>query len=90
MSSIRAIYRGGTLQPLDPVDLEDGQEVQIQILDERTLILDALSDLIVVSDDEAGAEDVDFDEVGLQREIDKATHGVTLSDLIIEERRTGR
>lgn len=87
MASIRAIYRNGQLQPLDPVELSDGQEVRIQILDERSRVLEVLADILVQP--EVVAED-DFDEASLQREIDAATQGITISDLIIDERRMGR
>lgn len=89
MVSIRAVYRDGQLHPLDPVDLAEGQEVRLEIVDERRRVLDALSDLLV---DAAQTPDdgPDFDEAALQQFIDEAAQGVTLSDLIIEERRTGR
>lgn len=87
MVSIRAIYHDGQLQLLDPVNLSEGQEVRLQILsDERSRVRDALSDLLV----DAEVNGVDFDESALQGEIDEATQGITLSDLIIEERQTGR
>lgn len=88
MVSVRAVYRNGQLQLLDPVKLTEGQEVQLRIFDEPNRVRDALSDLLVQvhSDD----NDDTFDEVALQHEIDEATQGVTLSDLIIEERRSGR
>ncbi len=88
MASIRVIYRDGQLQPLDPLDLRDGQEVRIQILDERARVLDALSDLLSHAD-VGTADESNFDEDALQQEIDAAAQGVTLSDIIIEERRTG-
>ena len=89
MVSIRAVYRNGQFQLLDPVNLPEGQEVRLQILDEQSRVREALSDILVRSDkDESHVQD--FDEVALQREIDAITDGVTLSDLIIEERRAGR
>jgi len=88
MVAIRAIYRDGQLQPLDPIDLTDGQVVKIQILDERGHILEALSDVVVRV--QHSIDEPNFDEDALQREIDEATKGITLSDLIIEERRSGR
>lgn len=88
MVSVRAVYRNGQLQLLDPVELTEGQEVQLRILDEPNRVRDALSDLLVqVHFDD---KDDTFDEAALQHEIDEATQGVTLSDLIIEERRNGR
>jgi predicted DNA-binding antitoxin AbrB/MazE fold protein len=90
MVSVRAIFRDGQLQLLDPVDLREGQEVELHILsDEQRRVRDALSDLLVQRND-AEVNRVDFDEAALQREIDDATHGITLSELIIDERHTGR
>ena len=89
MVSIRAVYKNGQLQPLDPVELAEGQEVRLQIIDERHRVVDALSDLLV-RDEGGGIEADDFDEDALQKQLDAVLKGVTLSDLIIEERRTGR
>ena len=88
MLSVRAVYRNGQLQLLDPVELTEGQEVRLRILNEPERVRDALSDLLVQLhfDDRADL----FDEVALQNEIDEVTQGVTLSDVIIEERRGGR
>ncbi len=88
MASIRAVYRNGQLQPLDPVELRDGQEVRIQILDDYSRTRAVLAD-ILVHVEEADLQD-SFDEIALQREIDAAAKGVTLSDLIIQERKEGR
>ncbi|MCA9914556.1 MAG: antitoxin family protein [Anaerolineae bacterium] len=88
MASIRAIYRNGQLQPLDRVELTDGQEVRIQILDEHSRTRAVLAD-ILIHVEEPDLQD-SFDEISLQREIDAAVKGVTLSDLIIEERKEGR
>jgi predicted DNA-binding antitoxin AbrB/MazE fold protein len=87
MASIRAIYRNGQLQPLDPVELTDGQEVRIQILDEHSRVIEALSELLVQTEE---IVEEPFDEAKLQREIDAVTQGITISDLVIEDRRTGR
>ena len=89
MVLIRAVYKNGQLQPLDPVELAEGQEVRLQIIDERHRVVDALSDLLV-RDEGGGVEADDFDEDALQKQLDTVLKGVTLSDLIIEERRTGR
>jgi predicted DNA-binding antitoxin AbrB/MazE fold protein len=89
MVSIRAVYKNGQLQPLDPIELAEGQEVRLQIIDERHRVVDALSDLLV-RDEGGGVEADDFDEDALQKQLDAVLKGVTLSDLIIEERRTGR
>ena len=86
MASIRAVYQDGKLQLLDPVNLSDGQEVRLQILsDTPDRVREALSDLV----HSTPTDEVDtFDEVALQQLIDDAANGVTLSDLIKEERRT--
>lgn len=90
MVSVRAIYRDGHLQLLDLVDLREGQEVQLQIMpDESSRVRMALSDVMVQSEQDE-TEALALDEVALQDEIDDATQGVTLSDLIIDERHSGR
>jgi predicted DNA-binding antitoxin AbrB/MazE fold protein len=89
MVSIRAVYRNGQFQLLDPVNLSEGQAVRLQILDEQSRVRETLSDILVrIDEDEPHVQD--FDEVALQAEIDAIVDGVTLSDLIVEERRTGR
>ena len=75
---------------LDLVDLREGQEVQLQIMpDESSRVRMALSDVMVQSEQDE-TEALALDEVALQDEIDDATQGVTLSDLIIDERHSGR
>ena len=87
MALIRAIYRDGNLQLLDNVNLSEGQEVHLQIVDNTLTIHQALSDLIA----ETPAENVaSVDDRKLQKLIDDATKGVTLSDIIVEERSSGR
>ena len=89
MVSIRAVYKNGQLQPLDPLELAEGQEVRLHIVDERHRVVDALSDLLI-RDEVVAIEADDFDEDALQKQLDTALKGITLSDLIIEERRTDR
>ena len=89
MVSIRAVYKNGQLQPLDPLELAEGQEVRLHIVDERHRVVDALSDLLI-RDEVVAIEADDFDEDALQKQLDIALKGITLSDLIIEERRTDR
>ncbi len=90
MVSIRAIYRDGYLQLLDLVDLREGQEVQLQIMsDESSLVRTALSDVMVQTEQEDTSTS-ELNETALQGEIDKATQGITLSDLIIDERHSSQ
>ena len=90
MVSIRAIYRDGALQLLDLVDLREGQEVQLQIMsDESSLVRTALSDVMVQTEQEDTSTS-ELNETALQGEIDKATQGITLSDLIIDERHSSQ
>jgi predicted DNA-binding antitoxin AbrB/MazE fold protein len=84
--TIRAVYEDGHLRLLDPIDLNEGEEVQVTILSDRERVRAALGDLVVqypVSDDD------DIDEEALLREIEEGFKGVTLSDVIIGERREG-
>jgi predicted DNA-binding antitoxin AbrB/MazE fold protein len=46
--SIRAVYENGTLRPLTPIELEEGQEVQIEIVPTEGPIYTALGDLVVI------------------------------------------
>jgi predicted DNA-binding antitoxin AbrB/MazE fold protein len=86
MVSIRAVYRDGHLQLLEPVDLSEGQEVQLHILlDERSRVQQALSDVLASAKDN-DVQQPDMDELALQQQIDDATRGISVSDLIIEER----
>lgn len=93
MVSVRAIYHNGQLRLLEPIDLQEGQEVQLHILlDERSRVQQALSDVLASTahgqnDD---SQQMNIDEVALQQQIDQATHGISVSDVIIEERQSGR
>lgn len=69
---IRAIYRDGQLRLLEPVNLSDGQEIQLVILSDDDRVRAALDDLLVdipVLADEA------IDEDALAREIEEAFRG---------------
>jgi predicted DNA-binding antitoxin AbrB/MazE fold protein len=86
-TSIRAVYENGKLRPLEPVDLAEGQEIQVTILTDRERVIAALGDLLVKF---PPSDDPDIDEEALQREIDESYQGgPSLSDAIIEERREG-
>lgn len=84
---IRAVYEDGKLRPLVPVDLAEGQEVEIAILPAEDPALAALGDLIVAY---SPIDLPELDEEALQREIDEACKGTPpASEAIIEERRNG-
>jgi predicted DNA-binding antitoxin AbrB/MazE fold protein len=45
MKTIRAIFRDGTLKPLDPIDLPDNTPVTVALLDDDDLSADAIARL---------------------------------------------
>jgi predicted DNA-binding antitoxin AbrB/MazE fold protein len=84
---IRAVYKGGQLWLLDPVQLTEGQEICVLILSEEERVRTALGDLVVPCS--APAED-EVDEEALAREVEEGFRGQPpLSDAILEERRAG-
>ncbi len=84
---MRAVYEGGRLRLLGPVDLDEGQEVGLIILSEQDQVRHALSDLLVHAPEPGDAPE---DEAALIQEIDAAVAGIPpVSAAIIEERRTG-
>lgn len=89
VQSIRAVYQNGQLRLLDPVELDEGQEVELMILSEREKLRSALGDLLVHIDiDETTGDEVD--EAALLREIEDGFRGqVPLSQAIIDERNEG-
>ena len=83
---IRAIYNGGQLRLLEPVNLAEGQEIQLVILSNREQVRAALGDLLVEIPDIAQ----DIDETSLAQEIENGFRGQSpLSESIIQERREG-
>jgi predicted DNA-binding antitoxin AbrB/MazE fold protein len=85
--ALRAIYEKGKLRLLDPVNLTEGEEIQVMILSERERAVAILGNLLV--DYETDDTD-DIDEIALQAEIDAAMSGnPSVSDAIIDERREG-
>jgi len=89
-----AVYHDGQLQLLDPLDLAEGQRVQVTVTDERAAISAALADLLEQWDNALGPLPLlptgDLDEEALLRELHEATRGLPpLSEEIIEERRNG-
>jgi predicted DNA-binding antitoxin AbrB/MazE fold protein len=85
MAAIRVIYRNGQLHPLEPLQLDEGQELRIQILDtaaEEALLV-AVADLLVQYP--VPAEVVD--EEALQRLLDAAFADTPpASEIIIDAR----
>lgn len=85
--AIRAIFEQGKLRLLDPVELSEGQEIQVLILSEQNQVRAALSDLLV---DMPEFADNDVDEAALMAEIADGFRGQNpLSQTIIEERQEG-
>lgn len=84
---IRAVYHSGQLHLLDPVELSEGQEIQLVILSDRERARMALGNILLPKSPHA--EDY-IDEEALMQEIEAAFRGQPpLSDTIIEERREG-
>jgi predicted DNA-binding antitoxin AbrB/MazE fold protein len=85
---IRAVYQNGQIQLLEPVDLVEGQEIQLVILSDRERVISALGDL--VSPVELFTGEV-TDAEALLQEVSEAFRGLpSVSDSIIAERREGR
>ncbi len=92
--TIRVVFEHGLLRPLDPVDLREGQEVQVTIVSERERVRAALSDILVPDDsDRTDEEDAvldALDEDVFFAEMDSLIRGSpSASEMIIEERRNG-
>lgn len=87
MVLVRAIYQNGNLQLLDDVELKEGQEVQLHIVEKQITTRELLGDLLATFDFDVE----DFDEEATQKDLDEAMAGKRpLSEIIIEERREGR
>src|SRR5437899_3069705 len=84
---VRAIYEQGRLRLLDPVDLTEGQEIELVIVSERERAHAALHDLLVQHEPE---DITDLDEVRLWAEVEQPMDGDgSVSRAIIEERYDG-
>lgn len=93
MNAVKAVYEHGQLRLLEPLDLDEGQQVEIvvRIPSEDDLFRAALTDLVAQWPDPAIQVDDGIDEEALQNEVDEATRGIPpISEAIIEERREGR
>ncbi len=88
MNAIRAIYEDGRLRLLEPLDLQEGQEVEVVIrlkADEAALRA-ALADLDIQWSN-PDADDGSVDDDSLLREVETAFQGdPPLSQYIIEDR----
>jgi predicted DNA-binding antitoxin AbrB/MazE fold protein len=89
-----AVYHDGQLRLLEPLDLAEGERVQVMVTDARAAIRAALADLLKQWDDDLGPLPLlpngDLDEEALLRELHEATRGLPpLSEEMIEERRNG-
>jgi predicted DNA-binding antitoxin AbrB/MazE fold protein len=81
--TVQAVYEGGVLRPLEPVPLEDRQEVTVTISDEGNIL--PHHPLLASSEEWASAagDDISLDEV---RSALSTIRG-SLSETIIDERR---
>lgn len=87
MVVVRAVFQDGKFQPLDTVNLQDGQEVQLQIVEHPTSLRAIIGDLLAHFDN----DDTELDEEAIIRELDQTLSGKRpLSEIVIEERREGR
>jgi predicted DNA-binding antitoxin AbrB/MazE fold protein len=90
MVSVRAVYQNGQLQLLDPVSLAEGEEVTLQIVQKQATLRDVIGDMLFTFDAD-NDELAEIDEEALQKKLDEALKGTRpLSEIIIEERRSGR
>jgi len=85
--AVRAVYEAGQLRVLDPVNLAEGQQVQLMILSEQERARAALADLVVPSEADTGDS---ADDAELVVEIDATLRGqVSVSEAIMQERWDG-
>jgi predicted DNA-binding antitoxin AbrB/MazE fold protein len=83
MVSVRAVYHQGHLQLLDPVNLAEGQQVHIQIVEAEKPLKALIADMLMPFEGIAS----EIDEAGLLNELDQQLKGKRpLSEIIIEDR----
>ncbi len=84
-NNIRAVYENGHLRLLDPVKLQEGETVNINILSDREQAQSVLYDILV--HDDTDELDETLDEEALTREVQEGFRGTrSLSEIIVEER----
>lgn len=83
--TVKAIYTNGTFRPLEPVHYREGEQVEIAIFSDEERIDAALSDLLLPRDNHKITEE----EQRLLDTFKPLDLGVSVSDVIIEERREG-
>jgi len=89
IQSLRAIYEQGYLRLLDPIDLSEGQEIRLMIIPEQERARVALADMLVVRRVEVDQDEL-IDEAALFAEVEAEMRNCpSVSDAIIEERRSG-
>ena len=89
MVSVRAVYHNGQLHLLDPVDLNDGEEILLQIVPKRPSVRELIGDMLTTVEQKDA--DTDVDEAAILSELAEALKGQRpLSEIIIEERQSGR
>ena len=83
MRTVQAVYEDGVLRPLEPVPLEDRQEVTVTISDEGNIVRN--HPLLASAEEwaDAAGDPISLDEV--RRAL--ATIRGSLSEAVIEERR---
>jgi predicted DNA-binding antitoxin AbrB/MazE fold protein len=87
VAPVRAVYENGHLRLLYPLDLAEGQEIDVLILTERDKAIAALGNLVATPPQ---ISDEGIDEEALLRELDETYGGnLSVSDAIIQERREG-
>jgi len=85
--AIRAVYSEGQLRLLDPVNLAEGQEIELMILSDEERVIAALGDLLV---EIPGLTGESINEEALAHEVEEGFRGQRpLSETIMEERRAG-
>lgn len=89
MVSVRAVYHNGQLHLLDPVDLNDGEEILLQIVPKRPSVRELIGDMLATVEQKDA--DTDIDEAAILSELAEVLKGQRpLSEIIIEERQSGR
>ena len=80
---VRAVYEDGVLRPLEPIPLEDRQEVTVTISDDGKIPCD--HPLLASPEEWAGAAGDDISLIEVRRAL--STIRGSLSEAVIEERR---